>query len=79
MRTTKVMAFSVPSAFESIIVKSAKNEHRTVSEFLREAVRQYLKLQAFETTRTAVAKRMKKMGVKPSDVDAVLRDIRKQA
>ena len=82
MRTTKVMAFSVPSALtESIIlVKSAEagalNRQRNFS------VRRFaicLKLQEFETTRLAVSKRMKKMGVKSADVDVVLRGIRKQA
>ena len=79
MRTTKVIAFSVPPEFESEIQKHAKVEHRTISEYIREAVRQYMTLREFEQTRKAVSKRLKKRGLKPSDVEAVLSDVRKRA
>ena len=79
MRTTKVMAFSVPPELETEIAKHAKAEHRTISEYLREAVRQYMTLREFEQTRKAVAKRLKKKGRKASDVDAVLSEIRKRS
>jgi CopG family transcriptional regulator/antitoxin EndoAI len=78
MRTTKVMAFSVPPEFGTKIMKHAKAEHRTVSEYLREAVRQYMTLREFEQTRKAVSKRLKKRGRKASDVDTVLSHIRKR-
>jgi CopG family transcriptional regulator/antitoxin EndoAI len=77
MRTTKVMAFSVPPDFEDEIQKHAKAEHRTISEYLREAVRQYMELREFEQTRKSVSKRLKKKGRKPSDVDAALARLRK--
>jgi hypothetical protein len=79
MRTTKVLAFSVPPEFESIITRSAKMEHRTVSEFIREAVRQYVKLQGFEQTRKTVSRKVKRLGAKPSDVEDELRKIRHAA
>ncbi len=78
MRTTKVMAFSVPPDFENEIQRHAKSEHRTVSEYLREAVRQYMDLREFEQTRKAVTKRLKKKGHKPQEVDAVLSRLRKR-
>ncbi len=78
MRTTKVMAFSVPPEFEDEIQKHAKAEHRTISEYLREAVRQYMDLREFEQTRKAVTKRLKKKGRKPSDVDVALSTLRKR-
>lgn len=79
MRTTKIIAFSVPPGFEREIQKHAKAEHRTVSEYLREAVRQYMALREFERTRKTVSARLKRKGVKPADVEAVLSDIRKRA
>lgn len=78
MRTTKVLAFSVPPELEIEIHKHAKSEHRTISEYLREAVRQYMSLRDFEQVRKSVSKRLKKKGRKPSDVDAVLSELRKK-
>jgi hypothetical protein len=54
-------------------------EHRTVSEFIREAVRQYVKLQGFEQTRKTVSRKVKRLGAKPSDVEDELRKIRHAA
>lgn len=79
MRTTKIIAFSVPPAFEREIQQHAKAEHRTVSEYLREAVRQYMTLREFERTRKTVSKRLKRKGVKPADVEAAVSDVRKRA
>ena len=78
MRTTKVMAFSVPPEFELQIQKHAKAEHRTISEYLREAVRKYMGSTEFEQTQNAVSKRLKKNGVKASVVDDVLSTLRKR-
>jgi CopG family transcriptional regulator/antitoxin EndoAI len=79
MRTTKVIAFSVPPEFENEIQKHAKAEHRTISEYIREAVRQYMTLREFEQTRKKVAKRMKRKGLKASHVEAALSAVRKRA
>lgn len=79
MRTTKVIAFSVPPEFENEIQKHAKAEHRTISEYLREAVRQYMVLREFEQVRKTVGKRMKRKGLKSSDVESVLSETRKRA
>ena len=79
MRTTKILAFSVPPEFKFIITRSAKIEHRTVSEFIREAVRHYIKLQGFEEMRRAVSKKVKRLGAKPSDVEAEIRKVRQSA
>lgn len=79
MRTTKIIAFSIPPALEREILQHAKAEHRTVSEYLREAVRQYMTLREFERTRKTVSKRLKKKGVKPADVGAAVSEARKRA
>jgi Arc/MetJ-type ribon-helix-helix transcriptional regulator len=77
MRTSKVITVSVPPKFEQEIQKHAQYEHRTVSEYIREAVRKYMTLQEFETTQKAVSTRMKKKGLKPQDVEKVLSEVRK--
>jgi len=79
MRTTKVIAFSVPPEFEDEIQKHARAEHRTISEYIREAVRQYMTIREFEQTQQTVSKRLKKKGLKPSSVETVLSSLRKRS
>ena len=79
MRTTKVIAFSVPPEFETEIQQHAEAEHRTISEYIREAVRQYMTLQEFESTRAKVSKRLSKKGLKASGVEHEIEKIRKRA
>ena len=74
---TKVIAFSVPSEFEAIIQKAAKAEHRTLSEYIREAIRHYIVMDKFEKTHVAVKKRLKAKGLKPKDVDKAIKAVRK--
>jgi hypothetical protein len=72
MRTTKVIAFSVPPDFEKQITKHAQQEHRTISEYVREAIRRYMAYQQFEDAQKLIAKKIKQRKIKKSDVkDAV--------
>jgi metal-responsive CopG/Arc/MetJ family transcriptional regulator len=77
MRTAKVISLSLPPDMEQEVQKVAKAEHRTVSELLREAFRQYLAnrdLASFRKEGRKVAKRMK---LKPDDVEKIVRSGRK--
>ena len=76
MRTTKVIAFSVPPEFEKQIVKHAKAEHRTTSEYVREAIRYYMELRQFDKNQKSIAAKARKRGVKKSDVADVVEDLR---
>jgi predicted DNA-binding protein len=78
MRTTKVIAFSVPGDFEQEIHRHAKSEHRTISEYIREAIRKYMEIREFDETRTFISKRLRKKGLGPSDVEKVISVIRKK-
>ena len=78
MRTTRIMAFSVPPAFEGQIQLHARLEHRTVSEYIREAVRHYMSLAQFDAAQKTVAKRIKSKGIKASDIDSVISGVRKR-
>ena len=42
MRTTRIMSISLPPAMEKQVEKIRKEEHRTRSELVREALRQYI-------------------------------------
>jgi len=79
MRTTKVMAFSVPPELEFQILSHAKIEHRTVSEYLREAVRRYMSFQEFEITQKSVAAKMKRRKLRPADVEETVEKLRKKS
>ena len=78
MRTTKVIAFSVPPEFEAEILRHARLEHRTLSEYLREAVRRYMALARFNETQNLVSKRLKKKGLGPKDIELEVDKIRKR-
>ena len=78
MRTTKVIAFSVPPEFEGQIQRHARSEHRTVSEYIREAVRHYMNLARFDATQRSVAQKVKRKGIKRSDVNKVLTQVRRR-
>ena len=77
MRTTKIMSFSVPPEFEEEIQALAKKEHRTISEFLREAVRQYIAAKNLADTRASIADKLRKKGLSEQDVEEAVRDERK--
>ena len=77
MRTTKVIAFSVPPEFEREIQRHAKSEHRTISEYIREAVRQYILQKNFDAVQKSVSKRVKKKGLKPADVARTVEELRR--
>jgi CopG family transcriptional regulator/antitoxin EndoAI len=76
MRSSKIMSFSVPPEFEEKIQKLAKREHRTISEFLREAVRQYMATRDLEETRQKVSARLAKEGVSENDVEDAVAELR---
>ena len=77
MRTTKIISFSVPPEFEEEIHAMAKKEHRTISEFLREAVRHYIAARSLADTRASIAERLRKQGLSEKDVEEAIRDGRR--
>ena len=79
MRSTKVIAFSVPPEFEEAIQEHAKQEHRTISEYLREAIRQYMALGRFKLMQKKVAKKIKSKRLSTEDVEEALDHVRKGA
>lgn len=76
MRTTRIMSFSVPPEIEMQIQNLAKKEHRTISEFLREAIRHYVAMRNLEDTRTIVSARLLKKGITEKDVEDAVKEQR---
>lgn len=77
MKTAKVISLSLPPDMEKEVQKVAKEEHRTVSELLREAFRQYLANRDLAIVRKEARKIAKKMKLKPEDVARIVREGRR--
>lgn len=77
MRTAKVISLSLPPDMEAEVQKIAKAEHRTVSELLREAFRQYLANRDLSMIRKEGRKISKRLKIKPDDVEKIVRSGRK--
>jgi len=67
MKTIKTITISLPIEMGKDVQKMAKEEHRTISEFVREAVRQYKAQRIFTTLAKKGQKIAKKKGLKPED------------
>jgi CopG family transcriptional regulator/antitoxin EndoAI len=73
MRKTKVWALSLPPALAEKAEQLARKEHRSRSELVREALRQYITLREWEALQAAATRRAREMGI--SDEDTVERMI----
>jgi len=77
MRTAKVISLSLPPDMEKEVQRVAKSEHRTISELLREAFRQYLANRDLSAIKTEGRRLAAKMKLKPEDIERVVREGRK--
>jgi len=67
MRTTKILTVSVPPKMVKEVETFAQTEGMTKSEFLRDAVRQYIRRKRWEKIRLYGAKKAIELGVKNDD------------
>ena len=67
MKTIKTITISLPIEMGKDIQKMATEEHRTVSEFVREAVRQYKAQRVFSTLAKKGQRVAKKKGLTQKD------------
>jgi metal-responsive CopG/Arc/MetJ family transcriptional regulator len=67
MASTKTITISLPAPMGKEIEKLAKEEHRTISELLREAFRQYQARRNFKSLARLGRKAAKAKGLKPED------------
>ncbi len=77
MRTARIISLSLPPEMEAEVQLVAKEEHRTISELLREAFRQYLSHRDLAAVRKVGSATAKKMKLKPADVNRIVRAGRK--
>jgi len=79
MRTARVISLSLPPEMESEVQEVATAEHRTVSELLREAFRQYLTNRDLALIRKEGKKIAKRKKLKEDDVERIVRAGKKSA
>jgi CopG family transcriptional regulator / antitoxin EndoAI len=77
MRSTKTWSISLPPSLVKEAEEAAKEEHRTKSELIREALRQYLEGRRFRKLQVYGAKRARELGiVSEDDVDRLVHEYR---
>ena len=67
MKTVKTITFSLPVEMSADIQKMAEEEQRTVSELVREAIRQYRAQRVFRSLAKKGKAQAKKLGLKSKD------------
>ena len=76
VRTTKIWNISLPPDMAAAAEKTAKQESRTRSELVREALRQYLWGRRWNTIRQYAEQRARAAGIREEDVDRVVHESR---
>jgi CopG family transcriptional regulator/antitoxin EndoAI len=63
LRTYQTVSLSLPPKLVKAITSQAKQEGKTKSEFIREALRQYLQLKELRKAQATFSKRARELGV----------------
>lgn len=77
MRTTKIWNISLPPEMARAAEKAAKEEARTKSELIREALRQYLWGRRWKELRQYGEERARRQGIREEDIDRIIHESRK--
>ena len=66
-RNTIQWTVSIPPPLSKKAIKVARQEYRTRSELIREALRRYLENRALDSIRAKISRRFKQMGVRTQE------------
>ena len=79
MRTTKVVSITLPPAMFEEAQALAKQENRTMSELVREALRRYERERFFEKARALIKPAADRLGIhNEEDVVELVRQVRRE-
>ena len=78
MRTTKVLSVTLPDEMLEQARRRAKLENRTMSELVREALRQYEWSQFLRETQAYGRKRAEELGITEADVNRLIKESRQE-
>ena len=71
-RTTKTITFSLPPEMDEQVQRMVKEEDRTVSELLREAIRLYTEEREWRRLERYARLRAREQGITPEDVECLV-------
>lgn len=77
MKKTQTITFSLPPDMSKLVMYLAKAEHRTVSELIRESLRQYSAMKVLMELHKKAKKRARKKGLSVKDVERIVGESRK--
>jgi predicted transcriptional regulator len=78
MRTTKTLSVTLPPEMLTRAEELAKKEHRTMSELVREALRQYERKSWWDEMNAYGSANAAKQGLTEADVVAAVKEVRKE-
>jgi len=77
LRTYQTVSLSLPPKLVKAITSQARQEGKTKSEFIREALRQYLELKELRKAQATFSKRAREVGVmEEADVERIVDEAR---
>ena len=78
MRTSQIISITLPPEMLSRAMALAKKENRTMSELVREALRQYERRRWWEDTNAYGRARAEALGIREEDVDRLIHEYRQE-
>ena len=78
MRTSQIISITLPPEMLSRAMALAKKENRTMSELVREALRQYERHRWWEETNAYGRARAEALGIREGDVDRLIHEYRQE-
>lgn len=76
MRTSKTLSITLPPDMLARAVEIAKREHRTMSELVREALREYDRKNWWAQMNAFGQGRARELGLSEGDVEQAVKDVR---
>ncbi|MCR4277626.1 MAG: ribbon-helix-helix domain-containing protein [Candidatus Berkelbacteria bacterium] len=73
---TKTINLSLPGELLQDADRVAKLQYRSRSDLMREALRRFISIVRFEELNAYGARQAKKLGLKPTDVDRLISEVR---
>lgn len=77
MRTTRTLSVTLPPEMLERATAMAKREHRTMSELVREALREYERKSWWSEMNAFGQAKARELGLTETDVEAAVKDVRR--
>ena len=78
MRTSKTLSITLPPEMLTRAEEIARKEHRTMSELVREALRQYERTQWWDSMNAYGRPKAEERGLTEADVVSTVREVRRR-